>query len=179
MTARQPRPVLQLNSWNRTHRGVRAAVFLFAIPFFFSSLRSLPPHPPPPLLPLISLFSLALPSGREKSRSHDFGKEESSMCLIGYAVIEISPKFPISIAFLRIWKHPSWQRTSSEYLPYPRIFPSALARHRRILPPTMSILFAATTLLRGDSVVCPASVIDDRQSRVSAIDEARRNYFII
>lgn len=140
MTARQPCPVLQLNSWNRTHRGVRAAVFLFAIPFF-----PFPPFSTASHLPPLVLLTPALPSGGEKSRSHDFGKEESSVCLIGYVVIEISPKFLRSLSRffesrnILLRKEPHL----SIYLILESIF-SVLARHRSKDRTTMSILFAVT-----------------------------------
>jgi len=60
LTVRQPCPVLRLNSWNRTHRGVRAAVFLSCDTFF-------PPSPP------LRAGATAAP-GREKSRSHESGE---------------------------------------------------------------------------------------------------------
>lgn len=141
---------------------------MYVLPFF--SLRylffpfpsfSTPATRPPPLSPAAlssRYFPPALPSGREKSRSHDFGKEESSMRLIGYVVIEISPKFPISIAFLRIWKHPSWQRTIllgkelRVLILILGIFPRRGTAARRIVA-TMSISFYAMMLLRGDSIV--------------------------
>lgn len=136
MTARQPCPVLQLNSWNRTHRGVRAAVFLFAIPFFPSPasptpslpiplpLGHSPPIQPPsratprystsPLSPDILVRSRKIPQSRlRERRKFDIFRLR--------VVIEIAPeKFPIG--FPRIGETRSHDSENRSYL-RPRVYP--------------------------------------------------------